>query len=167
MTGAESTPTFGARLSRTAGKLVLALLNATLLLFIVAAIVGIVLIGKVRTLATDVAGDVTRSAIASTGLDPAATLAELRLVSGEIVDLRTAIEERRGDLDVRTAALDDRLKTVQATIRSLRDRKIELTDAVIDRAARAASTATTNTADAVLKRLRDCPAPDPGSNAGS
>lgn len=156
MTAAETTPSFGARLGRTVGKLVLALLNATLLLFIVAAIAGIILVGKVRTLATDVAADVTQAAVASTGLNPADALAELRLVSTEIEALRTTIAERRGDLDERVTALDERLDRVQTTIQSLRERKIELTDAVIDKAASAASTA----ANDVLKSLRNCRAPN-------
>lgn len=155
MTQSQSQPSFGARLGRTIGNLLLALFNATLLLFIVAAISGIILIGKVRTFSTDIAGDVTQAAIASTGLNPADALAELRVASTEIAELRVAIEERRSDLDARVDALGVRLDTMQATLQSLRERKIAITDAVIDKAATAAGTA--------LKDLRDCRPADAGS----
>jgi uncharacterized protein YdcH (DUF465 family) len=167
MTDAGSKPSFGARLARAVGGLVLALLNATLLLFIVAAILGLVLIGKVRTLATDVAGDVTSAAISSTGLDPADTLAELRLTSSEMAELRTTIAEHRDDLDERVQALDERLAGIQAKIRVLRQQKIALTDAVIDKAANAASTAATTAANDILKTLRACRAPADTAATGS
>ncbi len=148
MTQAQSQPSPGGRLGRTVGNLLLALLNATLLLFIVAAVTGILLVGKVRTLSADIAGDVTEAAIASTGLNPADALAELRVASTEIAELRASIQERRGDVDARVEALGARLDTMQATLQSLRERKIALTDAFIDKAATAAGTA--------LKDLRDC-----------
>ncbi|WP_436644099.1 hypothetical protein [Microbaculum sp. FT89] len=155
MTQTQSQPSFGARFGRTIGNLLLALINATLLLFIVAAISGIVLIGKVRTFSTDIAGDVTEAAIASTGLNPADALAELRVASTEIAELRAAIGERRSDIDARVDALGVRLDTMQNTLQSLRERKIAITDAVIDKAATAAGNA--------LKDLRDCRPADAGS----
>ncbi|MEJ8570229.1 hypothetical protein [Microbaculum marinum] len=148
MTDAAARPGFGARLGRAAGNLFLALINATLILFIVAAVVGLLLIDRTRTIAADVASDVTRSAIASTGLDPADTLAELRVVSTEMVALRTALEERRTDLDERTQALAERLDALEATLQDLRGRREALTEAAIDRASIVAGNA--------LERLRGC-----------
>lgn len=148
MSEAGSTPTFGSRLGRAISNLLLAVLNATLVLFIVAAIAGIVLIGKARTFASDIAGDVTQAAISSTGLQPADALSELRMVSTEIRDLKVAIAERGTDVDQRVAQLSARLDSVQATIDGLRSRKVEMTDAVIDRAGVALGNA--------MRSLRDC-----------
>jgi hypothetical protein len=140
---------------RTIGNLLLALLNATLLLFIVAVVLGLVLIDRTRTIAADVAADVTQSAIASTGLDPADTLAELRVVSTEMIDLRTAIEERRSDLGERTQALSARLDTLESMLNDLSERKEELADAAIDKASIVAGNA--------LERMRGCTPPGAGT----
>lgn len=159
MTDTAVHPSFGARLRKTSGNLVLALLNATLLLFIAAAVLALVLIDRTRTIAADVTSEVTHAAIASTGLDPADTLAELRVVSTEMIELKTAIRERRGDLDARTVALSDRLDKLEATIDGLRARKDELADAAIDKASLVAGNA--------LSRLRNCQPVESGSQAGS
>jgi len=155
MTDTGSRPSFGARLGRTIGNLVLALVNATLLLFIAAVVLALVLIDRTRTIAAYVASDVTQAAISSTGLDPADTLAELRIVSTEMVELRTAIQERRSDLDARTAALSERLGTLEATLEGLSARKEEFADAAIEKASIVAGNA--------LGHLRDCRPMDTGS----
>lgn len=146
---------FGGRLGRAAGNLVLALINATLILVIVAAVLGLLLIDRTRTIAADVASDVTQAAISSTGLDPSDTLAELRVISTEMIELRTAIEDKRGDVDQKTAALAARLDTLEATLQSLKARKDDLAEAAIDQASIVAGNA--------LERLRGCTPADVGS----
>jgi|GEM_PF-3084765 len=163
MSDTATRPSFGARFARALGGIVLALLNATLILVIVAAIVGLMLVGRVRTLATDVADDVTQAALASAGLDPAQALSQIHDLSEEVAGLRTAIAQRGTDIDQRVEALSARLDTVQETIEALRARKIALTDAVIARAADAASDAMSRTATDVLERIQACKAPAAGS----
>lgn len=154
MTDSGQSRTFGARLGRAVANLLLALLNATLLLFIIAAVTGLLLIGKVRTLASDVAGEVTQAAVSATGLQPADALAELRMISTEMRDLRTAIEDRRTDVADRVAVLSARLDGLQSDLDTMRERKIALTDRIVDRATAAIGEA--------VKSLRSC---EPGAGS--
>jgi hypothetical protein len=155
MSESSSGRSFGSRLGRAIANLFLALLNATLLLFIVAVVVGLVFLVKAESLTADLAANVTRAAVASTGLNPPDTLAELRVVSTEMIELRTAIEEHRDDVDAKVAALDARLDGLQTTISTLRAQKIAMTETTIDRISAAVG--------ATLNNLRHCKPDDAGS----
>lgn len=154
MTGEQTVSTFPARLRATLGNLLLALLNATLLLFILAAICGLLLIGKVRSLSADVAGEMSRAAVSATGLDPAAALGELQALRTEVVDLRQALAARREDVAPVAERLEARLDRVEAVLDEIRERRFELSDRTVNRLSEAASR--------FMREARDC---RPGENA--
>ncbi len=148
MAGEPPSVGFGARLGSTLRNLLLALLNATLMLFILAAICGLLLIGKVRTLTTDITDDMARAAVSATGLDPAVALGELQALRTEVVDLRQALAARREDVTPIAERLEARLDRVETLLDQIRERRIEVTDRTVEGLSEAASR--------FMREVRDC-----------
>lgn len=148
MAGEPTGGGFGARLGSTLRNLLLALLNATLMLFILAAICGLLLIGQVRTLTTDITDDMARAAVSATGLDPAVALGELQGLRTEVVDLRQALAARREDVTPIAERLEARLDRVETLLDQIRERRIEVTDRTVEGLSEAASR--------FMREVRDC-----------
>lgn len=148
MTGDRSEFGLGARLRAALGNLLLAVLNATLLLLVVAMICGILLVDRVRGLGTEVAAEMSRAAVAATGLDPSAALGELRALRSEVVDLRQALGARREDAAPIAERLEARLDRVETLLAEIGQRRIEVTDRTVDRLSEAAGR--------LMREVRDC-----------
>lgn len=126
----------------------IALLNATLLLVIVAAVSVAWAAYSLRDFASDTARDVTVSAIEAANLDPGTIVSELRNLDSEIEALRNAIEERQTD-GAALAALNARLDTLERQIGLLTNpQEWKVSDRVIDRI--------TERIGGILKEWRAC-----------
>ena len=130
-----------ARLRRLPRQLLLALINATAILVIVAAILAIVALSKVTHLADDVASTMTDAVLSRIDVKPKQIRANLQDVAVEVRALRRSLNQARTEgparLDPEVAKLNDRLSTLQASIEQLRQAKLSLVDEAITRIGRA------------------------------
>lgn len=108
-----------ARLRRLPGQFLLALLNATAILIIVAAVLALTAVSRVE----QAAGLVTDAILAEVDVNPQQALDELRALSAEVEGLRTAIAEFEPGggalLEPARERLEDRLDDLQAQLDGL------------------------------------------------
>ena len=144
---------FSARLRRLPGQFLLALVNATAILAIVAAVLVIVAIGKVQRVAANVSATLTDAVLSRVDIDPAQFLSRLEGIEAEIGALTAALEELEAKdnsiIDPKIADLKAKLGDVEAGI----DRLVDGRAALVDQAMSELGTAI---GDAV-RSLRHCP----------
>ncbi|MEO0979298.1 MAG: hypothetical protein AAFY24_18680 [Pseudomonadota bacterium] len=100
-----SAPTIATRLKRLPGQLLLALVNATALLVLVACVLVIVVLNRVDQAGARIAGTVTEAALAKLDMTPAALKERLQSVDGTVAALVDQLET--------AGARDDRALTLQ------------------------------------------------------
>lgn len=100
-----SAPTLSTRLKRLPGQLLLAVINATALLVIVACVLVIVVLNRVDQASERIAGTVTEAALSKLEMTPAALKERLQSVDGRVAALVDRLET--------AGARDDRALTVQ------------------------------------------------------
>lgn len=100
-----SAPTIATRLKRLPRQLLLALVNATALLVIVACVLVIVVLNRVDQAGARIAGTVTEAALAKLDMTPAALKERLQSVDGTVAALVDQLET--------AGARDDRALTLQ------------------------------------------------------
>src|ERR1700747_1536962 len=86
-----------ARLWRLPAQLLLALINATAILVIVAAIVALVAIAHINHFAGNVVATMTEAALSKVDLPPKETLANLRNLTAEVRTLGNTLREIKGE----------------------------------------------------------------------
>ena len=96
---------FRAAVEATLKQLLLALVNATAILVIVAAIVALVAIARINHFAENIVATMTEAVLAKVDLPSKDVLANLRNLTTEV---RTVGNALRGDQDRRTPALQNR-----------------------------------------------------------
>ena len=162
-----------ARLRRLPGQFLLALLNATAILVIVAAILVLVAIARVEHFAGNITATMTDAVLSKVDLPSRDVLANVRELTGEVRALGSALREiKPGEnpvLQSEIARLRERLSALSISVDRLRNSRSILTDEV---AARFGDTITQT-----LMKLRDCHSnvgsngaslpPDRGASAGS
>ncbi len=125
-----------------------ALLNATLVLVIVAAISVGWAAYSVREMAVDTARNVTIAAIEAANLDPRTVISELRSLESEIEALRINVQEGQND-GAALRALQARLNKLERQIDLLTNpQDWSVSDSVIDRM--------TESLGRILKEWRNC-----------
>jgi hypothetical protein len=141
------------RLRRLPGQFLLALVNATAILAIIAAILVLVAIGRINHFAGNLAATTTEAVLSKVNLPPREALANLRNLTEEIRALREALAEIRATETPRIQAEVTRLREAVATLNTsvdrLRDAGSALTAEAIGQLARAVG-------DALVK-WRSCP----------
>jgi hypothetical protein len=140
-----------ARLRKLPGQLLLALINATAILVIVAAVLALVAIARIDRFAANVAATMTEAVLSKVDLPAKDVLADLRKLTAEVRALRDTIvqagENPRLQSDI--AQLKEALTVLNAGVHRLDNAKSILTDEAIRHLARAAGDA--------LMTLRGCP----------
>jgi hypothetical protein len=143
---------FSARLRRLPGQLLLALINATAILVIAAAILALVAIARIDHFAGNVAATMTEAVLSKIDLPQRPVLANLRNLTDEVRALRGALAEiRAGEnplLQAEIARLKEALTVVNVSVDRLRSARSMLTDEAIGQLAR--------TVAGGLTRLRSC-----------
>jgi flagellar motility protein MotE (MotC chaperone) len=131
------------RLWRLPGQLLLALINGTAILVIVAAILALVALSKVTHLADDVASTMTDAVLSRIDVKPQQVLADLQNVTTKVQELGKAFKQVKAEapdrLDPEVAKLNERLGALQANIEQLREARSSLIDEAIARIGRALS----------------------------
>jgi hypothetical protein len=129
---------FRSRLRGLPGQILMALINGTAILVIVAAILTLVALSKVTHLAHDVASTMTDAVLSRIDVKPQQVRTNLQNVAADVRELRNTLKQARTDtpaqLDPEIAKLNERLSALQSSINnfvrlglpSLMGRSIEL-----------------------------------------
>jgi hypothetical protein len=140
-----------ARLWRLPGQLLLALINATAILVIVAAIVALVAIARINHFAENVVATMTEAALSKVDLPPKDVLANLRNLTAEVRTLGNALREiKAGEHPAlqHEMAQKEALTVLNVSVDRLGSARSILTDQAIGQLGRTATDA--------LAKLRDC-----------
>jgi hypothetical protein len=142
-----------ARLWRLPRQLLLALINATAILVIVAAILALVTIARVEHFAGNIVSTMTDAVLSKIDLPSKGVLANIRELNEEVRALHTALQDIRERenpvLQLEIARLKESLNTFRVSVDQLRSSRSILTDAVVARFG--------DTITQALMKLRDCP----------
>jgi hypothetical protein len=141
-----------AQLRRFPGQLLLALINATAILVIVAAIVALVAIARINHFAENVVATMTEAVLSKVDLPQRDVLANIRNLTGEVSALGNTLREiKAGEhpaLQPELAQLKEALTVLKASVDRLGSARSVLTDEAIGQLGRTVSDA--------LTKLRDC-----------
>jgi hypothetical protein len=141
-----------ARLRRLPGQLLLALINATAILVIVATILALVVIARIDHFAENIVSTMTEAVLSKVDLPPRDVLANLRNLTAEVRTLGNAVREiKAGEnpaLQFEIAQLKEALTVLNISINRLGNSRSILTDEAIRQLGRTVT-------DALMK-LRDC-----------
>jgi regulator of replication initiation timing len=141
-----------ARLWKLPGQLLLALINATAILVIVAAILALVAIARIDHFAENVVATMTEAVLSKVDLPAKDVLANLQKLTAEVRALRDAVGGfKTGEnptLQIEIAQLQEKLTVLNISVERLRTTRSILTDEAIAQLGRTAT-------DALMK-LRDC-----------
>ncbi|VIO80386.1 hypothetical protein CI1B_84110 [Bradyrhizobium ivorense] len=141
-----------ARLWRLPGQLLLALINATAILVIVAAIVALVAIARINHFAENVVATMTEAALSKVDLPAKDVLANLQNLTAEVRTLGNTLREiRAGEhpaLQHKMVQLRDALTDLNVSVDRLGSARSILTDQAIEQLGRTVTDA--------LAKLRDC-----------
>jgi hypothetical protein len=141
-----------ARLWRLPGQLLLALINATAILVIVAAIVALVAIARINRFAENVVATMTEAVLSKVDLPAKDVLANLRNLTAEVRTLGNALGEiKAGEnsvLQFEIVRLKEALTVLNISVDRLGNARSILTDEAIGQLGRTVT-------DALMK-LRDC-----------
>jgi len=142
-----------ARLWRLPGQLLLALINATAILVIVAAILALVAIARINHFAGNIVATMTEAVLSKVDLPSKDVLANIQELTGEVRALGNSLREiRTGEnpvLQSEIVRLKDSLTALSTSVDRLRSSRSIITDEV---AARFGDTITQT-----LMNLRECP----------
>ena len=141
-----------ARLWRLPGQLLLALINATAILVIVAAIVALVAIAHINHFAENVVATMTEAVLSKVDLPERDVLANIRNLTAEVRTLGNTLREikdgERPALQPELAQLKEALTVLKVSIDRIGNARSLLTDEAIGQLGRAVT-------DGLMK-LRDC-----------
>ena len=141
-----------ARLWRLPGQLLLALINTTSILLIVAAILTLVAIARINHFAENVAATMTEAVLSKVDLPSKGVLANLRDLTAEVRTLGDSLREIKAgenpSLQFEMAQLKEALAALKASVDRLGSARSILTDEAIGQLGR-------RVADTLMK-LRDC-----------
>jgi hypothetical protein len=141
-----------ARLRRLPGQLLLALIDATAILVIVAAIVVLVAIARINHFAENVAATMTEAVLSKVDLPERDVLANIRNLTAEVRTLGNTLREikdgERPTLQPELARLKEALTVLNVSIDRIGNARSLVTDEAIGQLGR--------TVTDVLMKLRDC-----------
>ena len=141
-----------ARLWRLPGQLLLALINATAMLVIVAAIVTLVAIARINRFAENIVATTTEAVLSKVDLPQKDVLANIRSLTVEVSTLGNTLREiKTGEhpaLQPELAQLKEALTVLNVSVDRLGSAKSILTDEAIKQLGR--------TVTETLTKLRDC-----------
>ena len=141
------------RLRRLPGELALALVNATAILVIIAAILALVAMTRINNFAGTLAATMTESALSKIDLPSRDVLKNLNDLTAELRSVRSSFREARKGadpiLESKIARLEQAAGTLSANIERLTKARTILTDEAIGQLGRSVSD--------TLTKLRGCP----------
>jgi hypothetical protein len=131
--------TLGRRIMRLPGQLLLALVNATAILVIVAAVLAIIAFNRFETAGANLAADLTVKAVAQLGVTPDALKMKLASLEEKMEALKAGLAQAKqnddGPLRTQIAELDTTLNELKAAVVKLGDAQPAVADAALNRLA--------------------------------
>ena len=129
------------RLRSLPRQLLLALINGTAILVIVAAILTLVALSKITHVANDVASTMTDAVLSRIDVKPQQVVANLQNVASDVRELVGELKQAKAEgstrLDQKIAELSERASGLQAGVEKLREARSSLIDEAITRISRA------------------------------
>jgi hypothetical protein len=123
------------RLRRVPGQLMLALVNGTAILVIVAAILAMIASSKITHLAQNVASTMTDAVLSRVDASPRQVVQNIRRVSNDVHTLTVALSRTKTDgisgLGPEVARLNERLASLKANLDELQGARSNLIDELI------------------------------------
>jgi hypothetical protein len=144
------------RLRRLPGQMLLALINATAILAIVAAVLTLVVMSRIDNFAGNIAETMTEAVLSKMDLPGKDVLNNLQNLTAEVRALGSALREIRTADDTRIQAEVERLRETLSAQRVSVDRVTSARSVLTDEAIAQLGRTVTDT----LRRLRDCPSAD-------
>lgn len=140
------------RLRKLPGQLLLAVINGTAVLVIVAAILALVTLLKLTHIANDITSTMTDAVLSRIDVKPQQVRANLQSVTADVHELLKALKQARVEapdqINPEVTKLNDRLSALQVSIAQLREARSSLVDEAISRIGRALSES--------LQNFREC-----------
>ncbi len=147
--------TLGRRIMRLPGQFLLALVNGTAILVIVAAVLAIIAFNRFETAGANLAADLTAKAVSQLGVTPEALKTKLASLEDKMEALKAGLAEAKqnDDASLRTqiANLDNTLNELKAAVVKLGNAQPAVADAAIKQIGA--------TVTDILLQLRNCGAP--------
>jgi len=148
------------RLRRLPGQLMLALINGTAILVIVAASLAMIASSQITHLAQNVAATMTDAVLSRAGASPRKVTQNIQRVSDDVHTLTVALSRAKTEgvsgLGPEVARLNERLGSLNANLQELRNARSDLIDELVTKAGNALGEA--------FRNLRACAGLD-GSRA--
>jgi len=148
-----ATSDFSRRLRKLPGQLLLALINGTAILVILAAILAMIATSRVTHLAQNVAATMTDAVLSRVGDNPRQLVQSIQRVSEDVHALTVALTKAEAGggagLGPEVARLNERLDGLDANLDQLRGTRAQLLDELVARAGTAVSEA--------LQDITTCP----------
>jgi uncharacterized phage infection (PIP) family protein YhgE len=149
-----------ARLRKLPGELLLALVNGTAILVIVAAVLVLVASTKLMHLSETIAASATDAILSRAGAKPVEVIQKIDGISDDVNALRVALKRARDDgaprIGDKIDRLSETLSALDANIEKLRDARTLFADELVTKAAVSVGQ--------VIQNLRACPS---GTRQGS
>lgn len=127
--------TVGRRIRRLPGQLLLALVNATAILVIVAAVLAILAIDRFETAGANLASDLTAKAVSQLGMTPEALKSKVGSLEEKMAKLEAGLAEVKqnddGPLRVQIADLNETLTDLKAAVVKLGDARPAVAESAI------------------------------------
>jgi hypothetical protein len=140
------------RLWKLPSQLLLAVINGTAVLVIVACILALVTLLKLTHIANDITSTMTDAVLSRIDVKPQQVRANLQSVTADVHELLKALKQARVEapdqINPEVAKLNDRLSALQVSIAHLREARSSLVDEAISRIGRALSES--------LQNFREC-----------
>ncbi|MEM9222352.1 MAG: hypothetical protein AAGB11_08120 [Pseudomonadota bacterium] len=149
---------FGGRLGKAVGNIFLALINATLILVILAAIAVGYAVRSIDEFASTGARGIAQQALSAADIDPNRLEDNLTGIKDELASLRQVLAQRTddGQANARLDDIDNRLREVHSKLGELTEIEITIEPATLSAVEQAVSTVLRNAVDAARPVL---PAP--------
>lgn len=145
----QSPSDFSRRLRKLPGQLLLALINGTAVLVILAAILALIATSRVTHLAQAVASTMTDAVLSRVGENPRQLAQNLQRVSNDVRALTVALADAKTEgVADEVAGLNERLGALEANLGQLRAARSQLIDELVAKAGEAAGNA--------FQNLRNC-----------
>jgi hypothetical protein len=153
--------TIAAKLRKLPGELLLALVNATAILVIIAAVLALIAIKRVDNFAGNLAATMTEAALSKIDLPSREVLANLRNLTEEVRRLADTLQEiREGEhpvLQSEIARLKEAMSTLGTNVDRLTNARTILTDEAIGRLARSVGTSNDRYSGLILSPATNAP----------
>ncbi len=152
-----------ARLRKLPGQILLAMVNGTAILVILAAILAMIATSKITHLAQNVATTMTDTVLSEVGESPKKFVESIESISADIHTLTEKLTDAKSStsaaLEPKITALNERISSLETALEDLQAARSDLMDELASRVVNAVGDA--------FQQFRTCPGPASASTSGT